>query len=95
VSEKLYNYGSLFLGGFSAESFGDYASGTNHTLPTMGAARYTGGVWVGTFLKICTSQKIDKTAMNAMAPLVSRMAMGEGLEAHARSAGLRMEKWRE
>jgi histidinol dehydrogenase len=93
VAEKLYNYGSLFLGAFSAEVFGDYASGTNHTLPTMGAARYAGGVWAGTFLKICTSQKLDRAAMNAMAPLVSRMAAGEGLAAHARAAGLRMEKW--
>jgi len=50
----LHNYGSLFIGGNTAEVFGDYASGTNHTLPTLGAARYTGGVWVGTFLKTCT-----------------------------------------
>jgi histidinol dehydrogenase len=93
VSEGLYNYGSLFLGNFSAEVFGDYASGTNHTLPTMRAARYTGGIWPGTFLKICTTQKLDRTAMNAMAPLVSRMAEGEGLAAHARAAVVRMEKW--
>jgi histidinol dehydrogenase len=93
VSERLYNYGALFLGAFSAEVFGDYASGTNHTLPTMGAARYTGGIWPGTFLKICTSQRLDRDAMNAMAPLVSRMAAGEGLAAHARAAGLRMGKW--
>jgi histidinol dehydrogenase len=93
VAKKLYNYGSLFLGNFSAEVFGDYASGTNHTLPTMGAARYTGGVWAGTFLKICTSQKIDAAAMASMAPTVGRMALGEGLEAHARASALRMEKW--
>jgi histidinol dehydrogenase len=95
LSKYLYNYGSLFLGNFSAEVFGDYASGTNHTLPTMGAARYAGGVWAGTFLKICTSQKLDKSAMNSMAPLVSRMASGEGLAAHARAAELRMEKWKD
>jgi histidinol dehydrogenase len=93
VSEKLYNYGSLFLGGFSAEVFGDYATGTNHTLPTMRASRYAGGVWAGTFLKICTNQRLDRAAMNSMAPLVSRMAAGEGLAAHARAAELRMEKW--
>jgi histidinol dehydrogenase len=93
VSEKLYNYGSLFLGNYSAEVFGDYASGTNHTLPTMGAARYAGGIWAGTFLKICTTQKLDRAAMSAMAPLVSRMAAGEGLAAHARASDLRMKKW--
>ena len=51
IKDRLYNYGSLFIGENTAEVFGDYASGTNHTLPTLRAARYTGGVWVGTFLK--------------------------------------------
>ena len=54
IKDRLYNYGSLFIGENTAEVFGDYASGTNHTLPTLRAARYTGGVWVGTFLKTCT-----------------------------------------
>ena len=54
LMDSLYNYGSLFLGPYTAEVFGDYASGTNHTLPTLRAARYTGGVWAGTFLKVCT-----------------------------------------
>jgi histidinol dehydrogenase len=91
VIPQLINYGSLFIGAHSAEVFGDYASGTNHTLPTMRAARYTGGVWVGTYLKICTHQYMDSGAMERMAPLVSRLARGEGLIAHARAAEIRKE----
>lgn len=85
----LYNYGSLFMGGHTAEVFGDYASGTNHTLPTLGAARYTGGVWVGTFLKTCTHQSMTPEASQNLAPLVSRMAKGEGLAGHAQAALIR------
>lgn len=92
VVAGLRNYGSLFIGGNTAEVFGDYASGTNHTLPTLGAARYTGGVWVGTFLKICTYQKMTNDAMLGIAPLVSNLARGEGLVGHARAAEIRMEK---
>ena len=86
------NYGSLFIGGNTAEVFGDYASGTNHTLPTLGAARYTGGVWVGTFTKICTYQRMTDEAMIKIAPLVSRLAQGEGLSGHAQAADVRLEK---
>lgn len=92
VVHGLHNFGSLFIGGNTAEVFGDYASGTNHTLPTLGAARYTGGVWVGTFLKICTWQSMSKDAMMDIAPLVSNLARGEGLMGHARAAEIRMEK---
>jgi len=86
IIESLCNYGSLFIGGNTAEVFGDYASGTNHTLPTVKAARYTGGVWVGTFLKTCTHQSMTVEASKAIAPLVARMAYGEGLEGHAKAA---------
>lgn len=92
VVQALYNYGSLFIGGNTAEVFGDYASGTNHTLPTLGAARYTGGVWVGTFLKVCTYQRMSRAAMLEIAPLVSNLARGEGLSGHARAAEIRIEK---
>ena len=84
--QKLHNYGSLFVGGNTAEVFGDYASGTNHTLPTVRAARYTGGVYVGTFLKTCTHQSMTPEAARKLAPLVNRMAKGEGLEGHAYAA---------
>ena len=92
VVSGLKNYGSLFIGGNTAEVFGDYASGPNHTLPTLGAARYTGGVWVGTFLKICTYQSMSRDAMMGIAPLVSNLARGEGLIGHARAAEIRMAK---
>ncbi len=89
---NLHNYGSLFIGENTAEVFGDYASGTNHTLPTVGAARYTGGVWVGTFLKTCTYQRMSESAMTQLAPLVSNLARGEGLIGHGRAAEIRLEK---
>ena len=96
LKEQLYNYGSLFMGENTAEVFGDYASGTNHTLnhtlPTLRAARYTGGVWVGTFLKTCTHQSMTQEAMRDLAPLVERMAQGEGLMGHAQAAKARREK---
>jgi histidinol dehydrogenase len=89
LTEKLRNYGSLFIGQRTAEVFGDYATGTNHTLPTLGAARYTGGLWVGTFLKVCTHQKLDAKGVETILPIVSSLARGEGLEAHARAAEAR------
>ena len=89
IVPKLTNYGSMFVGRNTAEVFGDYASGTNHTLPTLGAARYTGGVWVGTFLKVCTHQSMTDEASRAIAPLVSRLAEKEGLMAHKHAADVR------
>src|SRR5665648_731086 len=90
IIEKLTNYGSLFIGENTAEVFGDYASGTNHTLPTLRAARYTGGVYVGTFLKTCTHQSMSREASRNIAPMVVKMAEGEGLVAHARAAKVRI-----
>lgn len=92
VVESLRNYGSLFIGENTAEVFGDYASGTNHTLPTLGAARYSGGVWVGTFMKTCTYQSMSREAMMNIAPLVSSLATGEGLAGHAAAADVRYKK---
>ena len=86
------NFGSMFIGQETGEVFGDYASGTNHTLPTVRAARYTGGVWVGMFLKVCTYQRFSRSAMKDIGPLVSRMAVGEGLMAHSRAADIRLER---
>lgn len=90
IIDKLTNYGSLFIGENTAEVFGDYASGTNHTLPTLRGARYTGGVYVGTFLKTCTHQTMTKEASKKLAPIVADMAEGEGLSAHARAARARL-----
>lgn len=87
----LRNYGSLFLGQYSAEVFGDYVAGTNHTLPTMGAGRYTGGVWVGTFIKTCTFQRITERGAELLSRTAEAMAEGEGLSAHALAARVRRE----
>ncbi len=92
VIEQLDNYGSLFISEETGEVFGDYASGTNHTLPTLKAARYTGGVYVGTFLKVCTHQRMTKDGMNKIAPLVASLAKGEGLDGHMKAALIRIEK---
>ncbi len=89
IFEKFVNYGSMFIGGNTAEVFGDYASGTNHTLPTMRAARYTGGVWTGMFLKVCTHQSMTRAGAASIAPLTARLARGEGLEGHAIAADKR------
>lgn len=92
IIDKLTNYGSLFVGGLSAEVFGDYVSGTNHTLPTMRASRYTGGVWVGTFIKTCTTQRLSQRAVDYLAPIAHDLAVEEGLYAHANAAKIRIKK---
>ncbi|MEA5036471.1 histidinol dehydrogenase [Cloacibacillus evryensis] len=89
---SLRNYGSLFIGEGSAEVFGDYVAGTNHTLPTMGAARYTGGLSVMNFLKVCTFQHITPQGAAKLAPAAETMATAEGLTAHAKAAAARMKR---
>ena len=89
LMNKLKNYGSLFIGQNTAEVFGDYASGPNHTLPTVRASRYTGGLWVGTFLKTCAYQYMTDEGSEEIAPVVRRLAEGEGLSGHALAAKLR------
>jgi len=91
IVDQLTNYGSLFIGEMAAEVFGDYVSGPNHTLPTLKAARYTGGVWVGTFTKVCTHQRLTKEGMKKLAPITSLMAKAEGLYGHANSADIRLK----
>lgn len=88
--DKFINYGSLFIGDYSAEVFGDYASGTNHVLPTNGVARYSGGLSVFDFIKILTYQKISKEAIvKGLGSCTSTLAGAEGLMAHKMSADLR------
>ena len=91
IIDKLTNYGCLFIGSLSAEVFGDYVSGTNHTLPTLRASRYTGGVWVGTFIKTCTTQRLSQRAVDSLAPVAHDLAIQEGLYAHANAAKIRMK----
>ncbi len=89
---ELHNYGALFLGCLSAEVFGDYGSGTNHILPTGRAARFTGGLWVGSFLKIQSWQRVLPAGTQLMVDLSVRLADIEGLKAHAAAARLRQPR---
>ncbi|MEA3344027.1 MAG: histidinol dehydrogenase [archaeon] len=90
LMKKLRNYGSLFIGKYSAEVFGDYCSGTNHILPTNRAARYSGGLSVKDFIKILTYQQISQRGADKLAETASKLAEIEGLEAHKKSADIRL-----
>ena len=90
---SLRNYGSLFLGEETSVAFGDKVSGPNHILPTMQAARYTGGLSVGKFLKTVTWQRMSREATRSVAPVCARISRAEGMEGHARSADVRLRKW--
>lgn len=87
--EGVYNAGSVFLGPYSPESAGDYASGTNHTLPTSGAARFSSGVSVDSFIKKITVQELTDKGIRALGPAVIEMAEAENLTAHAEAAKVR------
>src|SRR5579862_3429343 len=91
---NMVNYGSLFLGPRTNVAYGDKVIGTNHTLPTKKAARYTGGLWVGKFLKTCTYQKVltDK-ASASIGEYCSRLCMLEGFVAHAEQANVRVRRY--
>lgn len=90
VAEKITNAGSVFLGNYSPESVGDYASGTNHTLPTAGFARAYSGVSVDSFVKKITYQKLSPEGLQNIASTVMTMAEAEGLDAHARAVSVRL-----
>lgn len=85
------NAGSVFLGYLAAEALGDYASGTNHVLPTNGNARSLSGVSLDTFVKKVTFQRVNSEGLNRLAPAVACMAQAEGLDAHARAVLIRQE----
>lgn len=92
--EKMTNYGALFLGGKTNVAFGDKVIGTNHTLPTKGAARYTGGLWVGKFLKTCTYQEIRTEEASAMiGEYCSRLCAIENFAGHQAQADLRVKRF--
>ncbi len=91
LCNKVYNAGSVFVGHWSSESVGDYASGTNHTLPTAGTAKAYSGVSIDSFLKRITYQKISKTGLNNLGNEIITMANVEGLYGHANSIKLRMK----
>jgi sulfopropanediol 3-dehydrogenase len=91
---SMTNYGALFLGPRTNVSYGDKVIGTNHTLPTLGAARYTGGLWVGKFLKTCTYQRVLTDQASAMVgAYCSRLCMLEGFVGHAEQANIRLRRF--
>ena len=91
VAEKITNAGSVFLGNYSPESVGDYASGTNHTLPTSGYARAYSGVSVDSFVKKITYQKLTEAGLQSIGAAVETMAGAEGLEAHKNAVTIRLQ----
>jgi sulfopropanediol 3-dehydrogenase len=90
---RLKNYGSLFLGEETTVAFGDKCSGTNHILPTRGAARYTGGLSVHKFIKVVTTQRMTRDANREVAAVAARISRLEGMEGHARTGDIRLEKY--
>jgi len=89
---SLRNYGSLFLGDQATVAYGDKAVGTNHVLPTQRAARYTGGLWVGKFLKTCTWQRLTEDGTRRVAPAVAAISEAEMLRGHALTATMRLDR---
>ncbi len=87
--KRIESAGSIFLGDWSAQSFGDYASGTNHVLPTGGVARTRGGLSVSDFVKCISVQEVSRAGVRRLAPVVAEFARAEGLAAHARSVEVR------
>lgn len=92
--DNMKNYGALFIGPRTNVAFGDKVIGTNHTLPTNGAARYTGGLWVGKFLKTCTYQRVTTDAASAqIGAYGSRLSLMEGFAGHAEQANIRVRRY--
>jgi histidinol dehydrogenase len=87
----IQNAGSIFVGDYSAQAAGDYASGPNHVLPTSGQARFRGGLSVADFMKIITVQQLSATGLKRISPAIERLAAAEGLPAHERSVRVRCE----
>jgi sulfopropanediol 3-dehydrogenase len=90
--ERLRNYGSLFLGERATVAYGDKAVGTNHVLPTLRGARFTGGLWVGKFLKTCTWQQLTDEGTRQVAPAVAAICEAEHFAGHALTATMRLER---
>ena len=88
--DQITNAGSVFIGNYTPESAGDYASGTNHTLPTNGYTKQYSGVNLDSFLKQMTFQKISKKGIQNLGPSIELMAEAEGLQAHKNAVSLRL-----
>lgn len=90
---RLTNYGSLFLGEETTVAYGDKCAGPNHILPTRGAARYSGGLSVGKFIKTVTYQRLNRTASREVGQVAARISRLEGMEGHARTGDIRLKKY--
>ena len=90
---NMTNFGALFLGPETNVAYGDKVIGTNHTLPTNKAARYTGGLWVGKFIKTCTYQRVSKEATVEIGEYCSRLCDLEGFAGHKAQADLRVKRY--
>ena len=90
---RLTNYGSLFLGEETTVAYGDKCAGPNHILPTRGAARYSGGLSVGKFIKTVTYQRLTRSASREVGQVAARISRLEGMEGHARTGDIRLEKY--
>jgi sulfopropanediol 3-dehydrogenase len=90
---RMKNYGSLFLGAETNVAYGDKVIGTNHTLPTRKSARYTGGLWVGKFIKTCTYQRVTREASIVIGEYCSRLCALEGFAAHKEQADIRLRRY--
>jgi len=91
--DKLKNYGSLFIGEETTVAYGDKCSGTNHILPTKGAGKYTGGLFVGKFIKTLSFQRMTKESTKEVGAAAARISRYEGMEAHARTGDVRLRKY--
>jgi len=91
--DRLKNYGSLFIGEETTVAYGDKCSGTNHILPTKGAGRYTGGLFVGKFIKTLSFQRMTKESTELVGVTAARLSRYEGMEAHARTGDVRLKKY--
>jgi histidinol dehydrogenase len=91
ILDNVVNAGSVFVGNFTPESAGDYASGTNHTLPTNGFARQYSGVSLDSFVKKITFQKISQLGIQNIGPVIEKMALAEGLDAHKNAVSIRLK----
>jgi histidinol dehydrogenase len=85
IGRRVWNAGAMFIGNWTAQVAGDYAIGSNHVLPTAGAARYRGGLNAADFVKLVSVQRLTQRGLNAIAKTITTLARAEGLEAHARS----------
>ncbi|HVN48400.1 MAG TPA: histidinol dehydrogenase, partial [Bacteroidota bacterium] len=92
IIPSIINAGSVFVGRFAPVTAGDYASGTNHTLPTSGTARWFSGVSVESFMKMVTFQVLTKQGLQSLEPVLSDFAKAEGLDAHARAVTSRLKE---